>query len=39
MTIILETIYMYMKYIFDIPYLPLMDKYPIRDSFLDGDLF
>ena len=37
MTIILETIYM--KYIFDIPYLPLMDQYSIRDSFLDADLF
>ena len=30
---------MYMKYLFDIPYLPLMDQYPIRDSFLDADLF
>ena len=37
MTIILETIYM--KYLVDIPYLPLMDQYSIRDSFLDTDLF
>jgi hypothetical protein len=37
MTIILETIYM--KYLFDIPYLPLMDQYSIRDLFLDADLF
>ena len=37
MTIILETIYM--KYLVDIPYLPLMDQYSIRDLFLDADLF
>ena len=37
MTIILETIYM--KYLVDIPYLPLMDQYSIRDSFLDVDLY
>ena len=28
-----------MKYLFDIPYLPLMDQYSIRDSFLDAYLF
>jgi hypothetical protein len=37
MTIILETIYM--KYLVDIPYLPLMDQYSIRDLFLDADLY
>jgi hypothetical protein len=36
---IVTVVFVHMKYLFDIPYLPLMDQYSIRDSFLDTDLF